>query len=176
MKALFFIFFTLVFIVIQTIILPGFSFFINSFDLMIINILLLCLLSTRFPTVLSIVLIGMIMDSISGVPFGFHVLSYIWIYLLVYLVQQFLFQKSLIFILVISIVSVVIQQGLLLFSIAVGSSDLSVLNIDFRVLIHQLFWGFLCIPPGVWFLNSLYKHWIKTSHNLVRRWQKAQES
>ncbi len=143
---------------------------------MIINILLLCFLSTRYPTVLSIILIGMIMDSISGVPFGFHIFSYLWIYLLVYLVRQFLFQKSLIFVLVISIVSVAIQQGLLLFSIAVGSSDQSLLNIDFKMVIHQLFWGVVFIPPGVRFMNTLYKHWIKASQQFLRRWQKALES
>jgi rod shape-determining protein MreD len=176
MKALFFIFFTLLFIVVQTIILPGFSFFINSFDLMIINVLLLCLLSTRFPTVLSIILIGMVMDSISGVPFFYHVFSYIWIYLLVYLVRQIIFQRSLIFILVISLVSVIIQHGLLLFSIAVSSSDPGGMDLDFRLFLYQLFWGGVCIPPGVWLMNALYKHWIKTSQKLVYQWQKAQES
>lgn len=176
MNALFFILFTLFTIVVQTIILPLLPFFMQTFDLMIINILFMCLVSTHYTIILAIILIGIIMDSISGAPFCFHLFSYLWIYILVYLVQQLLFQKSIIFILVISVVSVAIQQGLLLFSIFVVSSWQSVLDFDYSLLIQQIFFGFAFIPAGVWLADLFHKQWMKTGKTLFRQWHKARHS
>ena len=171
MNALFFILCTLFIIVIQTVILPSVSFFMQCFDLMIINVLFLCLISTHYSTML-----GIIMDSISGVPFSYCLFSYLWIYILVFLFRQLLFHKSIVFLLIISIVSVVIQHGLLLFSIFISSSGKSVLDLDFGLLISQIFWGFFLIPPGIWLIEFLYKKWIKMSDSLQRQWQKGRES
>ena len=176
MNALFFIFLTLFLVIVQTIILPGFSFFAHCFDLMIINILFLCLVSTRYTTVIAIAVIGIMMDSLSGVPFFYHLFSYLWIYILVYLVRQVLFQHSMVFILVISIVSVAVQQGLLLFSIFVRTSGQQVLEFDFGLLILQLILGFIFIPPGIWLTGVLYRIWKKTGNTIRLKWHKARES
>ncbi|MFH2059750.1 MAG: hypothetical protein ABIJ59_12725 [Pseudomonadota bacterium] len=80
------------------------------------------------------------------------------------------------FLLIISVVSVVIQHGLLLFSIFVSSSGQSVLDFDFGLLISQVFWGFFLIPPGIWLVGFLYKQWIKMADSLQHQWQKGRES
>ncbi len=160
MTTLFFIILTLFLIVMQTIILPSFSWFVQCFDLLIINVLFLSLISSHFSMIAAIIIIGCIMDSISGVPFCFHIFSYLWIYIIVHLVKQFFFKRSIIFILIISIVSVVIQHGLLLFSVFVNQGGKTVLEFDFTLLIRQVFWGLVFIPPGIWLVNVLWQNWV----------------
>ena len=130
MTTLFFIILTLFLIVMQTIILPSFSWFAQCFDLLIINVLFLSLISSHFSMIAVIIIIGCIMDSISGVPFCYHILSYSWVYIIVQLVKQFFFKQSIIFILIISVVSVLIQHGLLLFPVFVNQGCKPVLEFD----------------------------------------------
>ena len=123
MNVLFFIIFTLFLIVLQTIVLPSFPWFAQCFDLLIIDILFLSLISSHYSIIAAIVVIGCIMDSVSGVPFFYHIFSYLWIYIIVQIVKQLLFQRSIMFILIISIVSILIQHVLLLLSVFVNQGS-----------------------------------------------------
>jgi len=175
MNALFFIILTIFLIVLQTIVLPSFSWFAQCFDLLIIDILFLSLISSHYSMIAAVIIIGCIMDSISGVPFCYHIFSYLWIYIIVYLVKQLLFQKSIIFIFIISLVSVFIQQGLLLFSVFVNQGSNTIWTFDFGLLIRQAFWGFVFIPPGIWLVNVCWQNWIFITKFLRNRWRKNTE-
>ncbi len=159
MNILFFIFLTFFCLVIQTIVLPSFAWFDQCFDFLIIVVLFLSLISTHYSTVFAIIIIGCIMDSLSGVPFFFHVFSYLWIYLIVDIVKQLLFKQSIIFILIISIVAVIIQHALLFLSVFVQHGSQAVADIDFGLLLSQVFWGFIIIPPSIWLTNFLWQYW-----------------
>lgn len=160
MTAVFFIIHTLFLIVMQTIVLPSLSCFAQCFDLMIINVLFLSLVSSHHLTVAAIVAIGCIMDSMSGVPFFYHIFSYLWIYIIVHLVKHFFFRRSIIFIHIISFVSVAIQQGMLLLSVLVTHGFESVLEFDGMLLMRQAFWGFVFIPPCIWLVKVSWRFWI----------------
>jgi len=160
MNAVFFIILTLFLIVIQTIILPSFSWFDQCFDLLIIEILFLSLISSHYSMVLAIIFIGCVMDSISGVPFGYHIFSYAWIYIIVQIVKRLVFQRSNSFIFIMSIVSISIQQGFLLFSVFVNQGVNSILEFNFGLLIMQVFWGAIFISPGIWLINVFWQNWI----------------
>lgn len=159
MNAVFFIIFTLFLIVIQTVVLPCFSFFPQCFDLLLIDIIFLSLISSHASMIFAIILIGCAMDSISGAPFYFYIFSYLWVYIIVHIVKKMLFQRSIIFIFIMGIVSVLIQQGLMLFSMLVSQGS-SVAEVDFGLLGRQAFWGFILIPPGVGLLNICFQNWI----------------
>jgi len=159
MKALFFIILTLFLMIFQSIVLPSFAWFDQSFDLLIIDILFLCLIASRHSMILAVIAIGCVMDSISGVPFSYHVLSYLWIYIMVYIVRQLLFDQSVIFVLIISLVSVIIQHLLLLFSIFINNGNDYLLELKFDLLIKQTFWGFIFIPLSIWIVNILWLRW-----------------
>jgi hypothetical protein len=160
LNVLFFVILTVFLIIFQTIIFPSFSWFSQCFDLMIMNIIFLSLLSSHYAVILTIIFVGGIMDSISGVPFFHHIFSYLWIYLIVQLFKQFVFQRSVVFILIVSLVSVLIQQGLIVFSVFIGQGREAVWQMDFTLMARQLFWGGLVIPPGVWMMNALRQYWI----------------
>ena len=175
MNALFFIILTLFLIVLQTIVLPSFSWFVQCFDLLIIDILFLSLISSHYLMVTAIIIIGCIMDSISGVPFCYHIFSYLWIYMIVYLAKQLLFQRSTVFIFIISIVSVFIQHGLLLFSVFVRPGHNTIWAFDYGLLIRQAFWGFVFIPPSIWLVNIFWQRWILATKFLRNRLLKTTE-
>ncbi|MCK5164711.1 MAG: hypothetical protein KAQ72_13385 [Desulfobacula sp.] len=160
MNILFFIIFSFFLIIVQTVILPSFPWFVQCFDLLIIDILFLSLISSHHSVVFAIIVIGCIMDSISGVPFSYYIFSYLWIYIIVHIVKQLLFQRSIVFILIMSVVSVFIQHGLLLFSVFVHQGDNTIWEFDFGLFIRQAFWGFIFIPPGIWLVNIFWQNWI----------------
>jgi rod shape-determining protein MreD len=160
MNILFFILLSFFLFVLQTILLPSFSWFSQCFDLLIILVLYLSLLSGRQAVILPIVLIGAVMDSTSGVPFFLHIFSYLWVYLIVRMVRQFFFQRSLIFILMISIVSVAIQQCLVILSILMQHGVPAVLELNFGLMVRQVFWGLLFIGPGLWLVNVARVNWL----------------
>jgi len=160
MNAFFFITLTLFFIVIQTIILPTFLWFDQCFDLLIIEILFLSFIPSHYSMVLAIIAIGCLMDSISGVPFGHYIFSYLWVYIIVQIAKQLLFQRSTVFIFIMSIVSISIQHGFLLFSVFVQNGVDAIWELNFTLLIRQIFWGVVFIPPGIWLINIFWQKWI----------------
>ena len=175
MNVLFFILLTLFLIVMQTVILPSFSWFAQCFDLLIIDILFLSLISSHYSMVFVIIIIGCIMDSISGVPFCYHIFSYLWIYIIVQIARQLLFQRSIVFIFIISIVSVFIQHSLLLFSVFANQGGNIIWEFNSGLLIRQLFWGFIFIPPGIWLVNVFWQNWIFITKFLRNRLLKNTE-
>jgi len=169
MAVVFFIILTFFLIVTQTVIPPSFPWFVQCFDLLIIDILFLSLISSHYSIIFAIVVIGCVMDSVSGVPFSYHIFSYLWIYFIVQIVKQLLFKRSIMFILIISVASVFIQHILLLLSIFINQGSNAILEINFGLLVRQVFWGFVFIPSGIWLANILWRNWIFMTRFLQNR-------
>ncbi len=111
MKWVFAGFITLFFVVFQTVLLPGLPASFYCFDLTIILVVFFSLHFSHYLTLAAIAGIGAIMDSISGGPFFIHVFSYVWIFLMVRLFRQIVFQTHALFVMVIGLLSVAIQQA-----------------------------------------------------------------
>jgi hypothetical protein len=171
MKWSFFIVITLCFIVLQTVILPCFSWFSHSFDLIIILVVFLSLNFSHYGVVAAIAGIGGIMDSLSGGPFFLYIFSYIWIFLIVQLVRQLVFQTSTLFVVAISLVSILIEQGLTFFSVFIQPGRTVVWQIDIIPMIHRAVWGSVMIPLGLWGVSVLYGNW----QYMVRAFAKTRE-
>jgi rod shape-determining protein MreD len=169
MNVLFIAILTLILILFQTVVFSSFSWFSQCFDQVIIIILFLSLVYSHYAVILAIIVIGGIMDSISGVPFFHHIFSYIWIYLIVQLFKQFVFHKSSIFIVIISLISVLIQQVLILFSVFIAQGQYALGQMDFILMAKQLFWGGILIPPGVWVINVLGQNWMYMAKRLKKQ-------
>ncbi len=155
----FFFIVTLGSVICQTVIFPSFSWFPQCFDILIIPVLYLSLAYSHYGAIIAIAVIGGIMDSISGVPFFLHIFSYIWVFLIVQLFKQFVFQRSVVFIMVISLIAVTIQQCLMLFSVFIEQGQQGVLTLDFTMIFRQVVWGVLFVPPGVWALNVMRQNY-----------------
>jgi rod shape-determining protein MreD len=172
MKWLFILLISLFLIVLQTVILPSVSWFSHSFDLTIILVVFLSLNFPGFWITAVIACIGGVMDSLSGGPFFVYLFSYLWIFLIVQLVKQLVFQTSTLFVVAISLVSVLIQQGVFLFSMFVGQDHSTVQKMDISLMVQQAAWGALVIPPGVWTMSFLFGQWQKMGQAVVQTWEK----
>ena len=176
MKALFLIILTFFLIILQSTVFPYFSWFDQCFDLLIIDILFLSLIASRHSMIFAVIVVGCAMDSISGAPFYYHVFSYLWIYIMVNIVRQLFFDQSVLFILLISIISVIIQHVQLLFSIFISNGNDFSMGFDFSLLIKQTFWGFLFIPLSIWVINIFWLRWnsmAKLMHKRLTQNQKG---
>lgn len=171
MNGLFFVLITLVFVIFQTIVSPCFFWFPQSFDVTIMLVLFLSLHFSRHAVVLAIVFIGSTMDSLSGGAFFLYTFSYIWMYLIVQLGKQIVFQTRGLFIVVISMLSILIQQGLVVFSVFIQQGKAAVWQMDFTLMGAQLLWGTLLVPPGVWLLSLCYQHWRYMVRMLQKSWE-----
>jgi rod shape-determining protein MreD len=155
--------------VMQTVVLPSFSLFSDRFDLLIIAALYLSLIATHHSMIIALVMIGCVMDSMSGVPFFFHIFSYILIYLIVHLVKRLIFKQSIIFLIIISLMAVLIQHILLFFSVFVRQEAGALLGFDFFLPAKQAFWGLIIIPPCITLLHGYRRNWLGMTRRMKKQ-------
>jgi len=169
---LFFFSSTLGLVILQTVVLPDFSWFPHCFDLMIINVLYLSLFSPRHWVPFWLVIIGSIMDSLSGAPFFLHTAAYLCIYLIVFFLRRLVFQHSVVFVFIVSIASACIYQGLVMFSVFLLQGQDTGSIADHRLYIGQIIWAAVGIPVGVWVLERLHQNFsyaVKQSRRYIVR-------
>ncbi|MCF8044990.1 MAG: rod shape-determining protein MreD [Desulfarculaceae bacterium] len=165
----FFIILALFLIVMQTTVLPEISIISNSFDLVIINVLYVSLLFSH-PWVLgAVAVIGCIMDSLSGSPFGLYLSSYIWMYILVQLMKPVFFSRSLFFLPAVTVFSVLLEYLFLLLSVFISSGGKGVLSLNFSLMIKQLLWAALLIPVAVKLVFIVHRYWDKGCEKLFEK-------
>jgi rod shape-determining protein MreD len=150
---------TVCLIIFQSVILPSFSFFHQSFDVLLIVVLLLSIPSMHYSMILAVIVMGWVMDSISGVSFFLNTFSYLLIYMFVTLIKQMIFKRSLLFIMIISFAAVVIQNGLIIFSVFISRGPEAVFTLNYTLIIKQAFWGIIFIPPAVLFFQKCQSAW-----------------
>ena len=172
MNVFFFVGTALGLMIVQTVVVPMFQGFQNGcFDLTLILVLHLSLIHTHYAAVIGLAVLGIFMDSLSGAPFFVYTFSYIWVYILVKLFRRFVFQKSIIFLIVVSMAGVLIQQGLVLFSVLVNPGEGGRLGqIDLAGMVQQVMLGGLLIPPGAWCLHVMQCNWVRWAKQMKRRY------
>lgn len=88
--------------------------------------------------------------------------------MIVQILKQVVFQRSIVFMTVVSLSSVFIQQGLILFSIFLDHGQTGVLAADYSRMLWQVGLGGLLIPPGIWAMTVLRQN----VFYMVRRFQR----
>ena len=165
----FFILLSLFLIVLQTTVLPEISPVSNTFDLVIINILYLSLLFSN-PWVLGVVaLLGCIMDSLSGSPFGLFISSYIWMYILIQLLKPVFFSRSLFFLPAVTVFSVLLEYLFLILSVFISSGSGGVVALNYPLMMKQLLWAVLLIPVAVKLVFSAGRYWSRGVERLFEK-------
>lgn len=176
LKVVYFAGMALAMVLVETVLFPTFGWFSKSFDLMIIPVLLLSVTYTHYLAVAAIIFMGIVMDSLSGSAFFFHVFSYVWIYIMVQLFRQFVFHGSVIFIFIISLVSVLIQQGLSLFAIFIRHGKDGILQTDGSLMAGQILFGAVFIPIGFWTMQLFLPLWMDVTASLRRSFRQRYRS
>jgi len=168
MKWLFAGFVCLFLVVFQTVLLPVVPGAFYYFDLTIILIIYISLNTSHYLAVAAIAGIGAIMDSLSGGPFFVYTFSYIWIFLIVHVARQVVFQTSILFVMVIGLLSVAIQQGIFFFSV-VARQDYTVIgSMDIALMLRQVALGGVMIPLGVGIISTGSRRWQALIRRMIR--------
>jgi uncharacterized membrane protein len=97
------------------------------------------------------------MDSISGVYFGLHLITYLWIYVGVQVLKQFVFSRNIVFYLLIAAVSVLLELIFLTFSIFIGQGREGLSSLDYFSMAEQIFWACIIIPPAFSVITKVQK-------------------
>ena len=156
---IFFVLISLFLIIAQTSFLPVFSFFDYSFDLLIINVLCLSLIFSHPFVIVGILFLGLCMDSISGAPFGVYTSAYIWIYLSIQAMKRFVHYGNIIFVPMVSALSVLMENGFLFFTFFVNRGRSAILISDLALMGKQMFLAFFTLPVCIMFVHILRKRW-----------------
>ncbi len=159
MKFLFYIMLLIVLVIIQTAILPNFSFFSQSFDLLLVNIIYMSIAFSHPGLLLIVVLQGCIMDSISGTPFGLYMSVYLWVCISIQILKRFVHSGNVIFIPVISAISVFVENSFLLLFFFIRYGKNSFYPQDIMLMIKQMTWAFFIAPLMILIIHILQKKW-----------------
>jgi len=169
MRFFFYFILTLFIIILQTTFLPKFQWFDKCFDLTIITIIYLSISFSNYSLTFFIILIGCLLDSMSGHPFFYYTFSYLWIFFIVQIMRKIVFSRSIIFILIISLSSVLIEHFLLILLSLVSYGKEGLLNIDYILMLSQLINGIIFIPPLLWFVNTIFELWMLSYNSMKKR-------
>ena len=156
-NVLFHLILSLFMIIFQTVVLPSLFFFTHAFDLIIVNVLYLSLVATHNAVIFWILLLGCVMDSLSGNPLGVHLSAYLWIFFLVQLLKRYVHYGNVIFLPVISAVAVLLENLFLIFSLLVHQKSSFFSREDILLLAMQMFWAFWFAPIIIVFIHSFQK-------------------
>ncbi len=148
------VFFSL--LLIQTTIFPTF------FDLLIIFVVYIGFYSSLIEGLPVVILMGLIMDCLSGGAFGTFTTTYLWLYVVVTVVIQYLHVASR-FLLVIALVAGVLWENLIIImTIAMGVAGFQLSTVFMKNIAIQLLLV-VCTGPPIFFL-------IKTFHSVCEAW------
>ncbi len=167
MNILFFAFVYFFLVIIQTCILPYISCLFFCFDLQLIPVILVSVQYQHYAVCICVAFVGLLMDSLSGCAFFTHMFAYIWIYVMIQFLKRLVFLKNFFFILVVAILSVGIEFGMVLFPALISKEQ--VFDGSF-VYARQAIMAMMIVPPMVWALDSLRKHWLAFVKSMQEKW------
>ena len=162
MTYLFYICLCLFLVVLQTTILPYLPFFRQLYDLLLLFILYLGLYRPVREALPVIILLGFIMDNLSGSPFGLYITVYFWIFVIINWGTQYLHVGNQILLLVVVASGILIENliflGTFMFLAKGLRSPVRVLNTTG----YQILWGVLTGPVLLMlirYLHGRFKKW-----------------
>ncbi len=167
MSLLFYPILSLALVILQTTLMPDVAFFSLCFDLLLINVLYISLFTSHGFMVLYLVLLGWVMDSLSGAPFGFYISSYVWIYLFVRILRYVIHAGNFVFIPVISVIAIFMEHGFLMFILLVRQGGWFFSSMDLFSMCAQALMGFFMIPPSLWLVHKCKRGWDKKVRRLA---------
>lgn len=149
-----FVFFCL--ILFQTTVIPAFFDSANMYDLLIILIVYIGFFRTIAESIPIILLLGVVMDCISGGAFGIYTTTYFWLYIVVAGVIQYLHVDSR-FLLFIAIATGVLWENIIiLMTLLIKSFDFDFSPVFIKIIAVQIFWAVLTGPIVFYIIKAFH--------------------
>ena len=149
-------------IIFQTTIIPHISLFNNFYDIIIPFIIYLGLFRPARESILFILVLGFLMDNLSGAPFGLYVTTYFWLFIIVKLVIRYLHARNNILLLFIVAAGVLMENIIFITIVSIPGPDSQFSAITIRTVIFQILWAGC---TGFFFL-TFFNH----SHKKLEKW------
>ena len=152
-------FLCLLLIIIQTVILPEIPGTQGAYDVLMIFVFYLGLFRPTREGIPIILILGFIMDNLSGAPFGLYLTTYFWIFVGVKWITAFLRVRNIV------LLPMLIASGILVKNfLFIGTIALSVnrpeLNIDvLSRIVYQLLWAVITGPVLLILFNRIHYKW-----------------
>ena len=144
-------------IILQTTILPYFSVFHGIYDLLIPFVIFICIYLPLRESLPFVLILGLVMDNLSGSPFGLYLTFYFWLLVGVRWIIRFLRVGNNFLLSLVTVVAVLIENILIIGTFALSGSDWQLPADIFRNIALQFFWAIVTVPLFLFGLLTLLK-------------------
>jgi len=146
MTILFYILVSMCLVLIKTTLIPGVPIFEKFYDLLIPIIIYLSFFRRRLEGIPIVIFFGLIMDSLCGGPMGLYLSIYIWLYIGLHWISQFLHTGSIALLSVAVAVGVAFEILILLAYMAFLAPNASIPVDAGKTVILQIGWALITGP------------------------------
>lgn len=157
------------FVTVRTAVFSLFPALSCCYDLLIPVVIHMGFFRTNRESIPILVFIGLLMDGVSGGAFGFYLSCYFWLYLTVVLLKQLFLLKNLLLLSFVTILGVLMENGMLILMENLFEFKLSVASTVLRTVPLQVILGALIGPFMILFLEYLLKTWNSKLGKLIFR-------
>ena len=133
-------------ILIQTTVLTYFTAFSGIYDLLIPFVIFICICLPIRESLPFVLILGLIMDNLSGSPFGLYLTFYFWLLGGVRLILKFLRVSNKFLLSLIVIVAVLIENIIVLGTFALSGPDWQLPADTFKNMALPIFWAMVTGP------------------------------
>jgi rod shape-determining protein MreD len=144
-------------IILQTAILPYFNAFSGIYDLLIPFVIFICIYLPLRESLPFVLILGLIMDNLSGSPFGLYLTFYFWLLVGVRWIIRFLRVDNKFFLSLVAVIAVLAENILIIGTFALAGSDWQLPADVFKNIALQFFWALVTAPVFLFCLLSLLK-------------------
>jgi hypothetical protein len=146
MTIVFYIMVSLCLVLIKTTLIPGLPLFEKFYDLLIPIIIYLSFFRSKLEGIPIVVFFGLIMDSLCGGPMGLYLVTYIWLYMGMRWIAQFLHTGSFVLLTIAVAIGVVFEIAILLGYMTFLAPSASIPVDSIKTVVLQIMWALTTGP------------------------------
>ena len=144
-------------IIVQTTFLKYFNIFDGMYDLLIPFVIFISICLPLRESLPFILILGLIMDNLSGSPFGLYITFYFWLFVGVRWILKFLQVSNKFFLSLVVVVAVLIQNALIIGTFELWGPDWSLPQAALKNITLQFFWALTTGPLFLFTLLAISK-------------------
>jgi cell shape-determining protein MreD len=146
-------------VLLQTTIMPYFHLFDRFYDLLSPFVIYLSLFHSLRQSIPVVLFFGIVMDSLSGGPFGLYLTTYVWLFVGIRWIITFLHVGDSFLLPFIVAAGVLLQNFIFIGTIAMFEPDAQFLSAAISTVTIQVLWAIFTGPIFLIFFNYSHKRW-----------------
>lgn len=149
-------------VIFHTTIIPHISLLTNFYDILIPFIIYLGLFRPVRESIVFILVLGFLMDNLSGGPFGLYLTTYLWLFIVVKVVVKYLHARNNILLVLIVAAGVLMENIIFITFFSISDQNSQFFTNTVKIVIYQILWaGF----TGFFFIT-----FFSQIHEKLERW------